>query len=224
MDISIIIPAYNEEVMLPNTLNALRCNPLPGKNEVIVVDDGSTDFTHAVAGIWADKVISLNKNHGKGFALSKGLEKAVGEKVLFLDADLGDSARNSVLLLDAMGDSAADLVLATLPLAQYGGFGLVKKWAQRQLIRRMGRKVGSPLSGQRLLNRKAVEAIANWDCGFGIEVAMLLDVFKAGLKVTEVQVPFSHRATKKDLRGFLHRGKQFIEMRKMVKHWEKECT
>ena len=191
---------------------------------MIVVDDGSTDFTRAVAGIWADKVIALDANHGKGFALSKGLEKAMGENILFLDADLGDSAGYSGQLLDAMVDSGADLILATFPPSLHGGYGFVKKWAQRQLIRRMGRNVGSPLSGQRLLNRKAVEAIENWDCGFGIEVAMLLDIFKAGLKVKEVHVPFSHRETKKDLRGFLHRGKQFIEMRKMVKHWEKECT
>lgn len=224
MDISIIIPAYNEEEMLPNTLNALRCTPLPGKTEVIVVDDGSKDFTRAVAGIWADQVIALDANHGKGFALSKGLEKAKGENILFLDADLGDSARYAGCLWDGMLESEADLVLATFPPAVHGGYGLVKKWAQRQLIRRMGRKVGSPLSGQRLLNRNAVEAIENWDCGFGIEVSMLLDIFKAGLKVTEVHVPFSHRETKKDLRGFLHRGKQFIEMRRMVKHWEKECT
>lgn len=224
MDTSIIIPAFNEEKRIPNTLNAIRSYPLPGEIELIVVDDGSEDLTSSIAGIWADKVVCLERNHGKGFAMKMGLQVAAGNRILFLDADLEDSAAMAWRLLVAMDETDADMVVAHFPPQGKGGFGLAKRWAQKELERRMGRRIGSPLSGQRLLNRKAVKSIENWDCGFGIEVSMLLDIHKAGLKVIEVSIPFSHRETKKDIRGFLHRGKQFFQMRKTVKQWGKECT
>lgn len=224
MNTSIIIPAYNEEQQIPCTLHALRTFPLPGKSELIVVDDGSSDLTSSISGIWADQVIQLEQNHGKGYALYKGLEVAKGERILFIDADLGDSAALASHLVRRMEEANADLVIANFPPAKKGGFGLVKKWAQRKLKKNLGYHLISPLCGQRILNRNAVEAIKKWDCGFGIEMAMLFDVYKAGLKVTEVNIPFSHREGKKDISGFLHRGKQFIEIRKTVKQWEKECT
>lgn len=224
MNISIIIPAYNEEKRIPSTLYALRTFPLPGTVELIVVDDGSSDLTSCVSGIWADRVIRLNRNRGKGYALQKGLEVATGDNILFIDADLGDSASLARHLVHTMEEEKADLVIANFPPAKKGGFGLVKKWAQRKLERNLGYRLVSPLCGQRILNRKAIEAIEQWDCGFGIEMAMLFDVYKAGLKVIEVSVPFSHRERKKDLSGFVHRGKQFIEIRKTVKQWEKEYT
>ncbi|HBI02752.1 MAG TPA: glycosyltransferase family 2 protein [Paenibacillaceae bacterium] len=224
MNISIIIPAYNEEKQIPSTLHSLRTYPLPGTVELIVVDDGSSDLTSSVSRIWADRVIRLDDNRGKGFALQKGLEIATGDSILFIDADLGDSASMAHHLVRTMEQEQADLVIATFPPPKKRGFGLVKKWAQKKLEKNVGYSPVSPLCGQRILNRKAIEAIDQWDCGFGIEMAMLFDVYKAGLKVTEVPIPFSHRETKKDLSGFLHRGKQFIEIRKTVKQWKKECT
>jgi len=224
MNISIIIPAYNEEKHIPNTLYALRTFPLTGKAEIIVVDDGSTDFTSGVSGIWADRVIRLKHNHGKGYALKKGIEFASGDRFLFLDADLGDSAAMANRLVETMDETKADLVIANFPPPQKGGFGLVKKWAQRRLEKNLGYSVCAPLCGQRLLNRRAIESIKKWDCGFGIEMAMLFDVYQAGLKIIEVSIPFYHREGKKDLSGFVHRGRQFFEIRKTVKQWEKGWT
>jgi len=94
MDISIIIPAKDEAsrlpVFLPSVIEFCRNGEMDC--EIIVVDDGSTDGTSASAqgfqGQWPDlKVIRLERNRGKGFAVKRGFEEARGDILLFMDAD-----------------------------------------------------------------------------------------------------------------------------------------
>jgi len=92
--LSIIIPAYNEEKRLGESLEKLIdfLKTYPAKVEVILVDDGSTDKTFQLAQSYQEKIpnfkiIKLEKNTGKGFAVKKGYEKAKGNIVLFTDSD-----------------------------------------------------------------------------------------------------------------------------------------
>lgn len=107
--LSIVIPSFNEEQRLPATLekiaNYLRSN-WPD-NEVIVVDDGSTDHTAAVAESWKDRipglrVISNGGNRGKGFSVRHGSLEAHGNIVLFTDADLSAPIEEADKLLTAL--------------------------------------------------------------------------------------------------------------------------
>lgn len=92
--LSIVIPCYNEEKRLPGTLAEVdrwaKANRI--EVEVVVADDGSTDGTLRVArdlGLELPvKVVSLQRNTGKGAALKAGVEIAQGEQVLLMDADL----------------------------------------------------------------------------------------------------------------------------------------
>jgi dolichyl-phosphate beta-glucosyltransferase len=90
--LSIVIPAFNEEKRIAETLTKIK-NYLSRKNllaEIIIVNDGSKDKTDEVVGAFVGenvKLISLVKNHGKGFAIKKGIEGAKGKYVLFTDAD-----------------------------------------------------------------------------------------------------------------------------------------
>lgn len=95
-DLSIIIPAYNEEALIVNTLESLRSymTARPEQYEMIVVDDGSQDKTVICVQEWQKKssvnlrLLSNNNNMGKGFSIRHGVMKSRGRYVIFIDADL----------------------------------------------------------------------------------------------------------------------------------------
>jgi glycosyltransferase involved in cell wall biosynthesis len=86
-DISIIIPAFNEETAIGNLLSALVEKGLTESYEVLVVDDGSTDGTAAIVEQFPVKLIRHGANKGYGAALKSGIRKASGNKVVMLDSD-----------------------------------------------------------------------------------------------------------------------------------------
>ena len=86
--VSAIVPIYNEEKTVSKVLNTLLKNDLI--DEIICINDGSTDTSIDVLNQFKEKIeiIDLEKNQGKGFALSVGINQAKGEIVAFFDADL----------------------------------------------------------------------------------------------------------------------------------------
>lgn len=86
--ISAIVPCYNEEMRVAETLEALL--GCPSVDEIIAINDGSTDDTLGILKRFGDKVriIDLGENEGKGFAIAVGVEEARGGIVVFLDAHL----------------------------------------------------------------------------------------------------------------------------------------
>jgi len=108
-DLSIVIPAYNEELRLPATLERLaEYLPTLGlRTEVLIVDDGSRDRTAAVAESFGEKisglrVLSNGTNRGKGYSVRHGMLEAAGEQVLFTDADLSAPIEESDQLISAL--------------------------------------------------------------------------------------------------------------------------
>jgi len=101
-DLSVIIPACNEEETIGKVLGELfssgRCY------EVIVVDDGSTDQTFVVASAFPVKVIRHRTNKGYGAALKTGLRKAPGVKNLILDSDGQHDSADISAVYDALED------------------------------------------------------------------------------------------------------------------------
>ena len=94
IDISIVIPAYNEAKRLPPFLSRVIafCKDSRKKYEIIIVDDGSRDGTYEIASSFRSEfsdleVIKNRKNRGKGFAVRRGLLRARGDIAVFLDAD-----------------------------------------------------------------------------------------------------------------------------------------
>jgi len=85
--ISVIIPAYNEEEGLKNTLDKINSLHLFDQFEFIVVDDGSTDQTARIAQEYPVHLFKHETNKGYGAALKTGIRKAKGEKVIFMDSD-----------------------------------------------------------------------------------------------------------------------------------------
>ncbi len=93
-DVSVIIPAYNEEGRIGETLRAIQSyfRGKPLTRQIIVVNDGSSDNTAQVLESLKEEiadliVISDSPNHGKGYAVKKGVGASRGEYILFADAD-----------------------------------------------------------------------------------------------------------------------------------------
>ncbi len=95
--LSVVVPCYNEEEVLPETIRRVTraCDDWGGRFEAIFVDDGSADRTWALIEDAADadprvRGLKLSRNFGHQAALTAGLEAAMGERILMMDADLQD--------------------------------------------------------------------------------------------------------------------------------------
>ena len=111
IELSIIIPAYNEEERLPAALEAVGAY-LKGQNrraEVIVVDDGSADRTAELAEDFAGRLdlrlIRNERNRGKGYSIRRGMLAAQGRWRLFCDADLSTPIEELDKLLASQGSA-----------------------------------------------------------------------------------------------------------------------
>ncbi|MNI04745.1 Glucosyl-3-phosphoglycerate synthase [compost metagenome] len=215
--VSIIIPAWNEEQRIVRTLQALQGlhkEAVPWRRmEIIVVDDGSEDRTYERAWPWVDALIKHPRRQGKGIALTSGIRRAQGDYLLFLDADLEQSAAYATLLVKPVIEESADMVIANLPApSRPAGRGLVKGLARRGIYTCCGYQASAPLSGQRALKAEIVDRIQRLSAGFGIEVGLTIDVARLGYRIEEVDVPFQHRESGRDLAGIYHRSKQFLSV------------
>jgi dolichyl-phosphate beta-glucosyltransferase len=120
MDLSIVIPAYNEAARLGPTLERILAylagQPLAG--EVLVVDDGSTDGTVAVAESFAGRGVVLlrqDRNRGKGAAVRSGALASRGAEVLLVDADLSTPIEDVERLRPHLGAAAVVLGSRSVP-------------------------------------------------------------------------------------------------------------
>lgn len=213
-----VVTARNEQEKLPATLEALL--NLPNLSRIIVADDGSRDATAPLARAAGAEVVSLPSPRGKGAALRAGILLARGstssgsspfaQPLLLADADLGPSAAHLAALLEALDE--AQSTVGVFPKLADGGLGLLKDLSRRAIARRTGFSPLEPLSGQRALLPRALDALPGIAPGFGAEMGITLDLLRAGIEPLEVPLPLTHRATSKTLRGFAHRARQSLDV------------
>ncbi|MBF7082075.1 glycosyltransferase family 2 protein [Desulfallas sp. Bu1-1] len=206
--VAAIIPAFNEQEYIGDTVAALA--GIPEITEIVVVDDASTDRTAALAAGAGARVITLPGNMGKGAALNKGVTAVTADVYLLLDGDLGASAADARLLLAPVMAGEADMTVAQFPPPRRkGGFGLVKGLARFGIKLYTGLEMKSPLSGQRAMTRQVLDSVFPFASGYGVEVGLTIRAARAGFRVMEVPVQMTHAETGRDLKGFMHRGRQF---------------
>jgi len=221
--IDVLIPSYNEEKNIQHTLKGLEdfeedfCKERGLDLEIIVIDDGSSDRTYEKALKLKVHAIRLKNNTGKGNALQEGFNRSTGDIVVFLDADLKESSYEVYKLVLPIISDEADVVIAKFkPTSKKGGFGFVKALAFYGIKLFTGKEITTALSGQRAFKREILTDIKKIPDGFGLEVGMLIDILRKGYSIKEVDVDMYHDVTGRDIKSFIHRGKQFWDIFKVL--------
>lgn len=211
-----IVAAHNEADRIAATIASLR-RAMPGIR-VWVADDASNDGTGDVALAAGAQLVRRARPHGKGANVTAAAEAFLSDEtgsgvtVLLCDGDLGDSAAELVALVEAVNTGECDLAVAGFKVRVGGGFGIVLRFSRWAIKRRCGYLATAPISGQRAMRLETLRAVLPFAAGYGMETAMTIDAVRAGFTVAEVELELAHRATGRDLRGFLHRGRQLADI------------
>jgi glycosyltransferase involved in cell wall biosynthesis len=211
-----IVTARDEGDRLPATLAALR-GALPGA-QIVVADDGSRDATPQAALKAGAELVRTVPARGKGGAATAAAERVLADAlhpdrpiVVLCDGDLGESAARLGALATVIERGEADLVVAAFARTEGGGLGLAMGFARRAVRGLCGLDLHAPISGQRALRGDLLPFVVPFAHGFGMEIGMTVDAARAGYRVAEVPLELAHRATGRDVRGFLHRGRQLAD-------------
>lgn len=208
VELSIVIPAFNEGTRLPATLDALLAflDSETRRAEVIVVDDGSRDDTSAQVRRYESidarvRLIRLPQNRGKGYAVRTGVVNAAGRLVLFADAD-GATPFDMLARLEAQLQAGARVAI--------GSRGVRDRTTRVQA--RLYRRVLGRLF-HAVVRTFAVHGITDTQCGFKLfdaevahdlfsrmrmsgfsfDVEVLLMAIRSGYRVAEVPVNWTHQ-------------------------------
>ena len=193
--ISIIIPAYNEESSIGLVLDAL---PQEKIQEIIVVDNGSTDATARVAQEHGARVVNEPRK-GYGSACLKGIDELdAPDIVVFIDGDFSDFPEEIVLLISPIETGEKDFVLgsrmilpksqlALLPQARYGNRLAVF------LIKLFFKHEFTDLGPFRAIRYRSLMSIGMKDMDFGWTVEMQIKAVRNGLRIQEVPVNYRKR-------------------------------
>ncbi|HEY3130745.1 MAG TPA: dolichyl-phosphate beta-glucosyltransferase [Acidobacteriota bacterium] len=201
-ELSVVIPAFNEETRLPTTLGRVK-SYLDGQAipfEVIVVDDGSQDKTLALAqqihsGFRQLRILANVRNRGKGFSVRRGFLEARAALVLVTDADLSAPIEEYEKLRSALeGNDGAIGSRALKQSDVYRRQSVFREWSGKifnQVMRLLtGLKFQDTQCGFKLFRREPFTPVfaAQRTEGFAFDVEILYLAHKLGLRIVEVPV------------------------------------
>lgn len=207
--VSVIIPAYNEREGLPKVVAEMP----DVVDEVLVVDDGSTDGTYEVAKGMEVRVLRHKENMGKVAAIQTGLRHATGGIVVLTDADFTYPAGDIVPLLKEL-EKGADLVIGSRFMGKIENMPLLNRIGNKILSLVVtfvsGSKITDSQSGFRGFRRGFIDKIKVSARSLEFETEMTVKAAKLGYKVTEVPIKYRRRIGKSKLNPIKDGYKMFF--------------
>jgi glycosyltransferase involved in cell wall biosynthesis len=205
--LSVIIPAYNEEATIEDVLNMVTAVQLPVGLEIVVVDDGSSDETAAIAERWARdlaangnvtaRVISKS-NGGKGSAVRAGIDCSTGDYVIIQDADMEYDAADYNVLLEPLLAGEADVCYGSR-IAGPDGPGALKFYLGGRLVTLVTNLLyGSRLTDEptcyKLFRGDLIRSIPLTSTGFEFCPEITAKVLRRGISIAEVPIHYRPRS------------------------------
>lgn len=236
VDISIVIPAYNEARRLPLFLDRVvaYCQRQQKIYEIIVVDDGSSDNTSKSAARYRTKfsrlyIVRVRRNRGKGYAVKRGLLRATGEVCLFFDADGSVGPEEIEKNLHYIDGGGYDIFIGSRVLKERGQV-LKVKWYRKFMGMVFNfcvqtflfKNIKDTQCGFKMFKKEVVKPLfsRSYIRGFGFDVEILYLAHKMGYRVKEGPVSWHHVSNSK-VNLVLDSIRMFIDILR-VRNWH--CT
>ena len=229
---SLIIPMYNEEKILPDTIETLHAYMESAFDdyEIVFADDGSTDRSRKIVeecGHERIRVVGYEKNRGKGCAVRCGMLAARGDIRLFTDCDLAYGTEIIRTLYDKFTAADCDVMIGSRNLSGdgYEGYTALRRIVSKTYIRVLctigGFKLSDSQCGFKAFSAKAAEDVFS-RCetdGFAFDFEAILFATKLGYKIAELPVKIiNHRESKVDvLSDSIRMLRDLLQIKKHVK-------
>ena len=200
-DVTVLVPVYNEGIALAGNLAAtyecLQKYDRTYNFDYIIIDDGSSDNSYAAARLFARshenvQLVHFEKNSGLGAALRTGFERAGGQYIVTLDADLSYRPDVVITLLEALDSEGADVAMASPYMA--GGSVANVPWFRKILSREANRFLSLATSGRystltcmvRAYRKSALAGLRIDADGMEVSPELAFAAIRSGARVVEI--------------------------------------
>jgi dolichol-phosphate hexosyltransferase len=201
VELSIVMPVYNERATVERAIAAVLDASPAASFEILVVDDGSGDGTAELlrSGAWPEsvRVLTHERNRGKGVAIRTGLEAAQGVYTTIFDADLEYSASDIPAMIEPLRNGQAQAVFGTRAFKSHSAFSFWYVLGNRAVT--MAANViyncwiSDLMTGHKALPTELFRSLQLRERGFAVEAEIAARLLARGVRVYEVPVEYSAR-------------------------------
>jgi glycosyltransferase involved in cell wall biosynthesis len=202
MKLTVIVPAYNEAATVAEVIRRVLATGVA--EEIVVVDDGSTDGTAEIlSGLQiapgpAVRVLRHAQNRGKGAAIRTGLAAATGDLVLVQDADLEYDPADYPVLLAPFSDPAVQVVYGSRNLRRNPHSNFAFYWGGRSLSwvanRLNGSRITDEATGYKVIRTSLLRELRLEGEGFEFCAEVTAKLLRRGVRICEVAISYRPRS------------------------------